>query len=93
MTERSRTLHGFVSGRVQGVFFRAETRIQATALGLSGWVRNLPDGRVEVLISGPESAIEAMRKWLARGPAGARVDVLMLEESGLDAGSEFVVTR
>jgi len=62
-----------VSGRVQGVGFRWHTRAQAEALGLAGWVRNLPDGRVEAWIEGDEREIEAMLAWLARGPTAAHV--------------------
>ena len=73
------TLHGYVSGRVQGVFFRVETRRRALQLGLRGWVRNVPDGRVEVLISGAGAAVDAMRQWLAVGPPLAMVEALELE--------------
>jgi acylphosphatase len=53
---------------VQGVFFRAATRDQARLLGLTGWVRNLPDGRVEVQAFGEEELLESFRQWLKRGP-------------------------
>ncbi|TBR37257.1 MULTISPECIES: acylphosphatase [Dyella] len=66
--------HFIVSGRVQGVFYRASAREQALALGLIGYAKNLPDGTVEVLASGSESAIDALEQWLRRGPPGARVD-------------------
>lgn len=62
-----------VSGRVQGVFYRASTREQAMALGLSGYAKNLPDGRVEVVASGEASAIDALERWLWRGPSAAKV--------------------
>ena len=62
-----------VSGRVQGVFFRASTREQARRLGLSGTVRNLPDGRVEVVACGGQAAIEALQAWLWQGPPHAQV--------------------
>lgn len=63
-----------VSGRVQGVFYRASTREQAMALGLSGYAKNLPDGRVEVVADGTDAALESFERWLWRGPSGARVD-------------------
>lgn len=63
-----------VSGYVQGVGFRYSARREAAKLGLVGWVRNLPDGDVEVLAEGPRSAIAAFRDWLEEGPPGARVD-------------------
>ena len=64
----------FVSGRVQGVFFRASTREQALALKLDGYARNLPDGRVEVLAAGDSAALETLARWLERGPPAARVE-------------------
>jgi len=62
-----------VSGRVQGVCFRASTREQGLRLRLSGHARNLDDGRVEVLAIGAEHAIEALAQWLEDGPPAARV--------------------
>ena len=63
----------FVSGRVQGVFFRASTRQQAERLGLHGWAVNLPDGRVEVLAAGPAAAVQQLGEWLHEGPPAAKV--------------------
>ena len=63
-----------VSGRVQGVGFRAATRAQARLLGLAGWAVNLPDGRVEVLAQGAIDQVAALERWLQVGPALARVD-------------------
>ena len=62
-----------VSGRVQGVFFRASTQRQASELGLRGWVRNLRDGRVEVLACGEANVLEILEKWLETGPDYAKV--------------------
>ncbi|MCP4288730.1 MAG: acylphosphatase [Gammaproteobacteria bacterium] len=62
-----------VSGRVQGVFFRASTREQALTLGITGYVRNLADSRVEVMACGEREAIDQLRKWLTRGPSAAQV--------------------
>lgn len=72
-------LRCLVSGRVQGVFFRASTRDQAQLLGLSGYARNLPDGRVEVLAWGTDTALAALRDWLHRGPPHASVAGLECE--------------
>ena len=66
--------HVIVRGRVQGVFFRAETRSEALSLGLSGWVRNLADGSVEAVFEGERSSVERAVEWCAHGPAGASVD-------------------
>lgn len=63
-----------VSGRVQGVFFRASTRERAQALGLSGSARNLPEGGVEVIVAGDVEAIDALAQWLQEGPPRAHVD-------------------
>lgn len=73
-----------VSGRVQGVGFRFFAVRCARRLGVSGWVRNLPDGRVEVLAEGSEPAVAGLREELRRGPSGARVSDL--EETVLPAG-------
>ncbi len=73
MAERSR-VHLLVSGRVQGVAFRAYTVDEAERLGVSGWVRNLSDGRVEVLAEGERGALEALVRFCQRGPPAARVD-------------------
>jgi len=62
-----------VSGRVQGVRFRAGTREQALALGLAGYAKNLPDGRVEVVASGKATALGLLEHWLRQGPPGAMV--------------------
>lgn len=62
-----------VSGRVQGVHFRVSLRREAEALGLAGWVRNLPDGRVEAVAEGEPAAVEALVGWCRRGPEGAVV--------------------
>jgi acylphosphatase len=63
-----------VSGRVQGVFFRAACADEARRRGLGGWVRNVADGRVEAVFEGPRTQVEAMVEWCRRGPGGARVD-------------------
>ena len=74
----------FVSGLVQGVFFRASTRNEAVALGLTGYARNLPDGRVEVLIVGEPNATKVLIEWLSRGPPAARVRDVEVHELQLD---------
>lgn len=77
-----------IAGQVQGVFFRAFARERALQLGLTGYARNLPDGRVEVLACGDPEAIGQLRDWLREGPPRARVSgvacevVDYLEQSG-----------
>jgi acylphosphatase len=63
-----------IAGRVQGVGFRYACAQQAVSRGITGWVRNLPDGRVEAELEGSTDAVEAMVAWCRRGPQGARVD-------------------
>jgi len=65
--------HVFVSGRVQGVFFRSETRYEARLRGVKGWVHNLPDGRVEAVFEGEEGAVKELIEFCRRGPPGAKV--------------------
>jgi acylphosphatase len=73
------TVRFVVSGRVQGVFFRASTRAEALRLGLGGSARNLPDGRVEVIAIGPEESLSALERWLWQGPPAARVEDVVRE--------------
>lgn len=68
-----------VHGRVQGVFFRAETRDRARSLGLAGWVRNCPDGSVEAVFEGDRARVQSMVDWCGRGPSGASIDSLDVE--------------
>jgi acylphosphatase len=63
-----------VRGRVQGVFFRDETRRRAWSLGVAGWVANRPDGAVEAVFEGRRDAVASMVEWCGRGPSGAHVD-------------------
>lgn len=71
----------YVSGRVQGVFYRASTLRQAVELGVTGHARNLPDGRVEVLACGEPEAVEQLCEWLWEGPPSARVADVVVEET------------
>lgn len=74
MAAQEKRLHVFVSGSVQGVFFRSNTRELAAKLGIKGFVRNLPDGRVEVIAEGPEEKLRTLEAWLRQGPPSAVVD-------------------
>ena len=71
--------HVYVLGQVQGVFFRDSTRERAEQLGLAGWVRNLPDGRVEVLFEGPSEKVREMVRWCEEGPSHAEVESVETE--------------
>lgn len=81
-----------VSGKVQGVFFRASARDRAQALGLRGFAKNLPDGRVEVLAAGDDAAIDELAAWLREGPPMARVDDLERMPARDDEAGEGFVT-
>ena len=81
-----------VSGHVQGVFYRASCAERARARGLAGWVRNLPDGRVEAVFEGPPDDVEALIAWCRRGPAGARVERADIEDEPVTGATGFDVT-
>ena len=86
-----RAYHFFVTGRVQGVFFRARTKQQADMRGLQGWVRNLADGRVEGFVQGPAPLLEDLRGWLGRGPQMAKVLDLEWREAAIEAMEGFEI--
>ena len=89
--QTKKTMHCFVSGRVQGVFFRARTKEQAQLFGLSGWVRNLPDGRVEVVATGDDQQLKQLREWLKHGPEMARVTALKVDVIELQVFASFSI--
>jgi len=72
-------VHLKIEGRVQGVYFRASTVAQAQRFEVTGWVRNCPDGSVEVTAEGPRASVEQLVEWCRRGPDGARVHHVQLE--------------
>lgn len=75
-------IHLFVSGKVQGVYFRNNTRIVAIKFGVKGWVRNVEDGRVESVLEGDEESVTAVLKWCHIGPPNAVVDDVKVEYEG-----------
>lgn len=79
-----------VSGRVQGVWYRASTQQEALRLGVTGYAKNLADGRVEVLACGPEAAVEELCQWLWQGPRHAEVTAVVCESAEPLHSSEFV---
>lgn len=81
-----------VRGLVQGVYFRAETQRRALAAGLSGWVRNLPDGSVEAVFEGDPAAVQALIDWCGRGPRGAQVDQVEVSWEQARGETGFEVT-
>jgi acylphosphatase len=81
----------FVSGIVQGVFFRQETYERATKLGLAGWVRNNPDGRVEAVFEGPEDDVRQMVEWCRAGTPLSDVDNVETQDEEPEGLSGFRV--
>ena len=84
-------MHALVTGRVQGVFFRDFTRRAALDRDLSGWVRNLADGRVEAVLEGERGAVEAMLEQLREGPEMARVEHVEYHEESPEGLDGFTV--
>lgn len=82
-----------VGGRVQGVYYRAATAEQAQRLNVDGWVKNLADGRVEVVAAGEPDAVAALARWLWQGPPAARVDAVHVEEWTSSVPRGFNVAR
>ena len=73
-------VHYFISGKVQGVWFRASAKEQADQLGVTGWVRNLPDHKVEVLACGDKEKLAILQEWLKVGPKLAHITDVSMEE-------------
>lgn len=85
-------LHLNITGRVHGVFYRASAQRKALSLGLTGWVRNVPDGSVEVLAEGDEAALSQLMEWCWQGPTAAAVrDVAPTWEEATGEFSDFQV--
>ena len=80
-----------VTGRVQGVSYRASTLEKARQLGVCGWVANLPDGSVRVEAEGPEAVVDELVQWLHEGPPAARVETLESEAHALEGWSQFEI--
>jgi acylphosphatase len=85
--------HVFVSGTVQGVYYRANTRDAARELGVDGWVRNLSDGRVEAVFEGPENAVEEMVEWCHSGSPAAEVEDVEVEYDDPEGEDGFRIQR
>ena len=92
MGDERRRIHCRVSGKVQGVWYRASTQREAHSLGLAGWVRNLEDGRVELVAEGPRDAVGRLEAWLRHGPPHAHVvQVEVADESPAGSGRGFEI--
>ena len=86
-------LHATVHGMVQGVNFRMYTLLKGQELGANGWVRNLPDGRVEAWLEGEEQAVRALARWLEQGPPKAAVTGVQVQEQAPQGYTDFEVRR
>jgi len=86
-------LRFLVSGRVQGVFYRAATEATARSLGLTGWVRNCKDGDVEIVACGAPAQLEALEKWLWQGPPRAQVTGVQCTPVTHESYADFTITR
>ena len=84
-------VHIIIYGHVQGVFFRASTQTQASALGVTGWVRNLQDGTVEVYAEGNQNALNRFIEWCRKGPPSAKVSRCDLDWIAPKAISNFKI--
>jgi acylphosphatase len=93
MSDDRTRAHVFVSGRVQGVFFRATTRDEARSQDVDGWVRNLEDGRVEAVFEGPADDVEAMIEFCHKGSDAARVDDVDVSREDPDGIEGFRIRR
>jgi acylphosphatase len=82
-----------VSGRVQGVGFRQATAEEAHRLGVSGWVRNLPDGRVEAWLEGEGPRVDALASWLRKGPSSAAVTEVEVDDEAAEGHRAFSIRR
>jgi len=85
--------HCVISGRVQGVFYRQGTFKQATALGVTGWVRNLQNGDVECVLCGEDDAVNAICEWLKQGPPAAHVTNVAITDLPLEEFTAFTIKR
>ncbi len=91
MQDSEERAHVYISGNVQGVFFRDSTRQKAEELGLVGWVKNMPDGRVEAVFEGPSSAVQEMLDWCKEGPSQATVEDIDAEHEEPEELTSFEV--
>ncbi len=82
----------YISGRVQGVFFRMSAKLEAEKLGVAGWARNLDDGSVEVMAEGDRENVDEFIKWCKSGPPFAKVEKVEVEEQkGLEGFGDFSI--
>lgn len=93
MSEQQRRVHVLIAGRVQGVWYRGAMQREAERLGLAGWVKNRPDGKVEAVVEGAPAHVDSLVAWCRKGPPSARVEDVAVHEEPPQGLSGFRVTR
>lgn len=88
-----RTIRLTIKGKVQGVYYRATAKDAATQLGITGWVRNLPDGNVEITATAEESVLKQFIQWCRQGPPRAMVNEVIVQEMEFEAFNGFRIIR
>ena len=90
---RMQSAHFLVKGKVQGVFFRANTKTKAEELGIRGWVKNTAGGDVEIVAQGSTDQLKIFEEWCRKGPARARVDDFYSDETDAEEFDSFKIVR
>jgi len=88
-----RTVHLVIKGKVQGVYYRASARDVAREIGVTGWIKNMTDGNVEALVSGPEERVEKFIEWCRKGPKNAEVSEVIVNDSKERPLADFRITK
>jgi acylphosphatase len=88
-----RTVHLVIKGKVQGVYYRASARDVAREVGVTGWIKNMTDGNVEALVSGPEERVEKFIEWCRKGPKSAEVSEVIVNDSKEKPLTDFRITK
>jgi acylphosphatase len=88
-----RTVHLIIKGKVQGVYYRASAKDVARDIGVTGWVKNMPDGNVEVIVSGSEERVEKFIEWCRKGPKNAEVTEVIVNDSKEKPLTDFRIIR
>jgi acylphosphatase len=88
-----RHLSILVSGRVQGVFYRASAKAKADELGISGFVQNMPDGKVYIEVEGPDEKLDHFKTWCSKGPPRAQVEQVEIKEGDVQDFTSFGILR
>ena len=87
------TVHLVIKGKVQGVYYRASAKDVAREVGVTGWVKNMPDGNVEVIVSGSEERVEKFIEWCRKGPKNAEVTEVIVNDSKEKPLTDFRIIK